>query len=64
MWPWPSGGATAVAITRGRSISSRRSKRRKSAGTNSTAWPEARSPRSTGPKKPLRMRTPGFVKSG
>ena len=36
----------------------------RSAGTNATLKPASTRPRSTGPKNPLRSRTPGRVKSG
>ena len=61
MKPSASGGAPAVAMTRGAKSCAMRVKRRKSAGTNETRWPALRSPRSTGPKKPDNNSTPGRV---
>ncbi len=59
--PSASGGAAAVAITRGAMRAAMRTNSRNPAGTNSTLWPAARNARSTGPKNPLRRLTPGLV---
>ena len=57
--PSASGGAAAVVITRGAIDSSRGAKRRKSAGTKSTAPPASCIMRSMGPKNPDTNRTLG-----
>ena len=55
-------GVAAVATIRGHNAAAISRNRRKSAGTKRTSCPAARSPRSTGPKNPLRNCTPRRVK--